>query len=504
MGKRYDLVVLGGGTAGLVSSMIAAGAGARVALVERDRTGGDCLWTGCVPSKALIASAGVAHTVREAGSFGVKTAEPDIDFRAVMERVRAIRRQIEPHDSPDRLRETGVEVLEEEGRFLGPGMLRAGNRDLRFRSAIVATGSSPVIPPVPGLAGAEPLTTESIWDLDVLPERLAVIGGGPIGCELGQAFARLGSKVTIVEMADRLLEREEPEASALIAETLIAEGIDLRIGTRLAGVERAGGETVLALAGDRRDRDDGPDEEKISATHLLVATGRAPRTAGFGLGEIGVEVDAGGRIAVDDRLRTSARGVYAAGDVTGALPFTHVAAQQARLATPNALFGLRQKISYESVPWVTFTDPEVARVGLSEAAARERWGGTAQVASFDYEELDRAITGGRTAGFAKLVGDRRGRLVGATIAAAGAGEAIGELAAWITSKAGIADVSRQVHAYPTLSEGPARAANAHLAAKLLTPRNRALMRPLLAGMRFADQIRRRSRTAGSGNGSDRS
>ncbi len=488
MARRYDLVVLGGGTAGLVGSMIAAAAGARVAMIERDRTGGDCLWTGCVPSKALIASAGVAHLVGEAGRYGISVGDPEVDFPAVMERVRATRREIEPHDSPDRLREAGVEVLEEEGRFLAPGLMLAGSRELRFRSAIVATGSSPALPPVPGLGEAGPLTTETVWDLERLPGRLVVVGGGPVGCELGQAFARLGSRVTVVEEEGRLLAGDEPEASELVAATLASEGVELKTGRRLARVEGSAGEREVTV--------EGPDgtEEALVASDILIATGRVPRTAGFGLEALGVGLDGEGAVAVDRTMRTTAAGVFAAGDVTGAMPFTHVAAQQARVATPNALFGLRQKISYSSVPAVTFTDPEIARVGIGEAEARRRWGSKAVVVAFDYGQLDRAITDGAPRGFAKLVAEPDGTLAGATVAATGGGEAIGEMAAWLSRGASIADISRQVHAYPTLAEGPSRAAHAYLEAKLATPRNRALARTLLAALRGLDRVRKGSRS----------
>jgi len=471
---RYDLVVLGGGTAGLVSSLIAAGTGARVALIERDRTGGDCLWTGCVPSKSLIAAAGLAHRMRHADAVGLEPVEPRIDFARVNDHVWRAIRTIEPQDSPERLRAAGVDVIEAAGRFTAPGRIDVPGRELRWRTAIIATGSNPVLPPLPGLADADPLTTDTMWELRELPGRLVVLGGGPIGCELAQAFARLGSQVALVEMADRLLLKEEPRASALVAERLRAEGVAVRTAARATEVRD--GELLL---------DSG---EAVPFDQILVATGRAPRTDDLGLEAAGVRVDERGAVIVDRRLRTSAAGVYAAGDVTALLPFTHVAAHHARVASSNALFHTRTRVT-ETLPWVTFTDPEVGRVGLTEAQARERWGERVVIAESDYALLDRAIAAGEAYGFAKLVGDPRGRLVGATVAAPAGGEAIAELTAWVARGEKIDAVSRTVHAYPTLAEGPARAADHHLTARYSSPRLRAIARPVLATLRAVERRR---------------
>jgi pyruvate/2-oxoglutarate dehydrogenase complex dihydrolipoamide dehydrogenase (E3) component len=457
-----------------VSSLIAAGAGARVALIERERTGGDCLWTGCVPSKSLIAAAGLAHRIRHAGQVGLNPVEPQIDFARVMAHVWGAIRTIEPHDSPERLRAAGVDVVQAGGGFTRAGRIQAGDRELRFRTAIIATGSRPALPPIRGLEALDPLTTDTVWDLRELPARLVVLGGGPIGCELSQAFARLGAHVTLVEMAERLLLKEEPRASELIAQRLAQEGVDVRLG-RAATTIRSG--QLILESGDA-----------VAFDRILVATGRVPRTSDLGLDAVGVATDDVGAVKVDGRLRTSASGIYAIGDVTGLLPFTHVAAHHARVATPNALFHARSKVS-DTLPWVTFTDPEVARVGLTEEQARERWAERAIVAEHDYAELDRAITAGERYGFAKLVADPRGRLVGATVAAPAGGEAIAELTAWISRGEKISAVSRSVHAYPTLAEGPARAADTHLAARYASPRLRAIARPLLATLRAMEQRR---------------
>jgi len=479
---RYDLVVIGGGTGGLVSALIAAGVGARVALIERERTGGDCLWTGCVPSKSLLAAGALAHRIRHADDVGLQPTEPVIDFARVMRHVDDARRRIAPQDSPERLRSEGVDVIEADASFLAPGRIVAGGRELRYRKAIVATGSRPAGPPIPGLAEIEALTSDTLWGLRRLPERLAVLGGGPIGCEMAQAFARLGSRVTLVEMAPRLLLKEEPRASELIAAHLVRDGVDLRLGGRAEsltpGDDGHGGELAVS---------ENVSTSIVGFDRILLAAGRRPDTADLGLTAVGVESDARGAVLVDKRLRTTGRDIYAVGDVTGALPFTHVAAYHARVATVNALFAARRTVDYAAVPWVTFTDPEVGRAGMTEDEARSRWGGSAIVTSFDYEELDRAITGGDAYGFVKLIGDPKGRLVGATVAAPQGGEAIAELAAWIATGARIDRVSQTVHAYPTMAEGQARAADAYLRAKLSTPRMRALTGAALRLLRILDR-----------------
>lgn len=477
MTRPYDLVVLGGGTAGLVSSMIAASVGARVALVERDRTGGDCLWTGCVPSKSLIAAAQLAHRMRHAGRVGLAPVEPEIDFADVMGHVQRAIATIEPQDAPDRLRAEGVEVIHGAGRFLDRRTLEVAERRLRFTSAIVATGSEPAVPALDGLSGPDVLTTETIWGERELPSRLVVLGGGPIGCELGQAFARLGSDVVLVEVAERLLLKEEPAAGALIAEQMSQEGVDVRPRSKAVEVQRPAHEPpqlVLETPGGRT---------AVPFDRIVVATGRRPRTSGIGLDAAGVELDERGAVAVDARLRTSSRRIFAAGDVTARLPFTHVAAHHARVAAVNALLGARRSVD-ATIPWVTFTDPEIARVGLTEAEARARWGERAIVARSDYATLDRAITEGEPLGFALLVADPRGRLVGATVAAPAAGEVIAELTARVKAADRIDRLSTTVHAYPTLAEGPARAADEHLRRRYAQPRYRALVRPVLAARRI--------------------
>ncbi len=470
----HDLVVLGGGTAGLTAAVGAASQGARTALIERDRPGGDCLWRGCVPSKALLTVAERAHAVRTAGVLGVHTEPPRIDLAAAMAHVHASIATIAPHDSPARLRSEGVEVISGTGCFTGPDRIEVDGRTLRFRRAMIATGAAPVVPPIPGLRAADPLTSDTVWDLQVLPRRLVVLGGGPIGVELGQAFGRLGSQVTVVELAAQLLPREEPAAGAVLAAALTAEGVDVRTSTEAVRVEQVadgggGHQLVVRHAGQ---------EHTIGFDALLVALGRRPSTAELGLEAAGVELDDRGAVVVDARLRTTNPRVYAGGDATMRLPFTHTASTHGSTVVQNALFGLRRSVDHERIPWVTFTDPEVARVGCSVAEARTRYGDRVRVRTAAHTDLDRAVASGRTGGFATLVGDPKGRLVGATVVGPRAGETIGEVVAWQSGGAKLSTIVRATHAYPTWSEDLRAASLADLQAGIarLRPVTRGLLR----------------------------
>ena len=457
MGRRtgedrvtYDLVVLGGGTAGLVAALGAAAVGARACLVEQARIGGDCLWTGCVPSKSLIAAADAAQRARDATRFGVDTGEPRVDFARVMAHVRGAIAAIEPHDSAERLARDGVTVVHGHGRFVDDRTIRvatdSGDRDIRFHRALIATGSEPTLPPVEGLAELAPLTTDTVWDLEQLPRRLVLIGGGSIGCELGQAFARLGSRVTLLEAAPRLLPRDHPDAAAILHARLVANGVEVRVGAKITHAARRD-----ALVID-------VDGETLQADALLVAAGRRPRTDDLALERVSVELTDRGHVVVDSRLRTTTARIYAAGDVTGAPAFTHVAGYHGGVVVQNALLGLRRSVSYEAVPAVTYTDPEVAQVGLLEADARERHGTGIRIARFEHSALDRAITEAETVGFTELIANRKGYLVGATVVGAAAGEVIAELAAAIRAGKHLRDLAGAVHAYPTRSEAVQRAA----------------------------------------------
>jgi pyruvate/2-oxoglutarate dehydrogenase complex dihydrolipoamide dehydrogenase (E3) component len=470
---RYDLVVLGGGTAGLVASTVAAGVGARVALVEQaEQPGGDCLFTGCVPSKSLIASAKLAQSLRTADRLGLEPLEPRIDFARVMERVAAVIERAGVRDTAEHLESQGVEVVRAVGRFARPGLIEAGGRRLPYRAALIATGSRPALPPIPGLAEADPLTNEMVWALRELPARLTILGGGPTGVELGQAFARLGSRVAIVEAERELLPREEPEAGRFVADTLEGEGVAVHRGAPTERVEPG----AIVTGGERVEFD-----------RLLVALGRRPQTDGLGLEEVGVELTPSGAVQVDERLRTTGKRILAAGDVTGQLYFTHVAGYHGIVAAANALFHARQSVDHSTVPWVTFTDPEIARVGATEAQARERLGSEPLVFRHNYSESDRALTAGEAQGFAKLVCDRRGHLLGATIVGPAAGESIAEVARLVRERKKAASLSQQVHAYPTFTEAPARAADEWWQYKYLNPRGRRRLKPLLALMRALDR-----------------
>jgi pyruvate/2-oxoglutarate dehydrogenase complex dihydrolipoamide dehydrogenase (E3) component len=452
----YDLVVLGGGSAGLTGARLAARLGARVLLVERDRLGGDCLWTGCVPSKALLHVAAQVRAARDVTVYGLCAARGQVDLGAVMAAVKQGIAAVEPHDSAEALRPLGVEVAFGAARFTGPRTLEVAGREIRFRYALIATGSSPSLPTVPGLAEAAPLTSDTVWELDTLPERLVVLGGGPIGCELGLALARLGSRVTLIEALDRLLPHEEPRASALIEDQLTAEGVTALTGFRAEKVEAA---TVH-----------GADGTAVAYDRLLVTTGRVASTADLDLLRARVEVDERGQMRLDDRLRTTNTRIYAAGDVTGRSAFTHLAGVQAAAAVTDALLGVRRRIDHTTVPRVTFTDPEVARVGLTEADARRCYGAKARVRLLEHDHVDRAVADARTDGFTLLVLGPRDRIVGATVVAPRAGETIAHLAAAVRHRWTPAQYAATVHPYPTYADGPWNAALAEVYDRLTARR----------------------------------
>lgn len=440
MNAPWDLLVVGGGTAGIVSAKTAAGFGARVLLVERERTGGDCLWTGCVPSKALLAAASVAAHARSGARLGIDVAGVSVDFAKVMEHVHASIRTIEPVDSPGALEAAGVHVEAGDLTFTGPNSATVDGRPVEFAQAIVCTGSSPVVPPIPGLDEAQPLTSDTVWDLDTLPGRLAVLGGGNIGCELGQAFARLGSEVTIVESAPRLLPREDPQAAELVAAALERDGVSLLTGAPVVMVKSVPDSGVLVL-------DDG---SQIAFDRLLVSVGRRPRTRGLGLDRAGVELDDRGYVRVDARLRTTNPNIWAAGDVTGHAQFTHTAGVHGSLAASNAVLGLRRRVDTTTVPRVTFTDPEVAAVGLGADSASDAG---LHVVVRDHAHLDRAIVESDVRGFTKLVVDAKGRILGATVVGPRAGETLGELTLAVRHGMRTRNLAGTTHAYPTYSDG---------------------------------------------------
>lgn len=457
--ERFDLAVIGGGTAGLVTAAVSAGIGARTALVERHRLGGECLWTGCVPSKALLRSASVLATVRRAAEYGIRAGEAEADFAGVMERVRRAIAAIEPHDSPERFRGMGVDVVEGEARFVSPEEAEVDGRRVRAKRWVLATGSRTAVPAIPGLEEAGYLTHETVWSLRRLPASMVVLGAGPIGVEMAQAFARLGSRVTLVDAGAQVLGREDPEIAEVLRRALEREGVEVRLGTRAEAVRAEGGERVVRLRPG-----DAPAAE-VRAEEVFVATGRRANVEGMGLEALGVEAGPDG-VRVDGRLRTTAANVWAAGDVVGPYRFTHVADYHARLAAPNALFPVGRSVDYRVVPWCTYSEPEVARVGLTEAEARERWGGGAGVFRYAHDSLDRAVCDGEPDGLTKLVTDPRGRLVGAHVVGPRAGETIHEAVLAVRHRLKLSDLSGMIHVYPTYPESIRRGADAYLRAKL--------------------------------------
>jgi pyruvate/2-oxoglutarate dehydrogenase complex dihydrolipoamide dehydrogenase (E3) component len=454
---RHDLIVVGGGAAGLVTAAGAAGIGARVVLVERERLGGECLWTGCVPSKALLACAKAAAHARGARRFGVRT-EVTVDFEEAMRWVHAARVGVYPHDSPERFRGLGVEVIEGEARFTGPHAVQVGARTLTAPRIVIATGSRPAIPAIPGLDAVPYFTNETIFENLERPGHLLILGAGAIGVELAQAFVRLGSRVTVLEHSPEFLRHEEPELASRLRACLVADGVDLRVDTAVTGARFADGGIGLAWTS-------GGESGEIVGSHLLVATGREPRTDTMDLAVAGVEATREG-ITVDAGLRTTAPGIWACGDcVAGAPRLTHVADQQARLVIRNAFFPLKGKVDYSAVPWVTYTDPELAHVGLTEREARLRHGSEVRVYARPFDDVDRAIAEGETAGMVKLVTTERGRLVGGHILGAGAGDMIGEVALAVRQRMSVNALASLVHAYPTMPEAIRQAAEGHTKAR---------------------------------------
>lgn len=479
----YDLAIIGGGTAGLTAAIGAATQGARTLLVERDRTGGDCLWTGCVPSKTLLAAAARAHAVRDAYRFGLDAGHLRVDFDRVMDSVRNAIATIAPHDSVERLRDHGVDVISGSAQFASDRTIAVDNQRFAFRRAMIATGATPVIPEIDGLDQIVPVTSDTVWNLPALPQRLTVLGGGPIGAELAQAFARLGSQVTLIEMADRILPREEPQASDIVTTSLSSDGVDVRTSARPHNVSRRGDDTAIDIEHNGK-------RQRIAFDQLLVAIGRKPTVKDLGLERVGVAIDSRGAVVVNDRLRTSNRRIYAGGDVTMRLPFTHVATVHGATVVQNALFGLRRRVNHDRIGWVTFTSPEVARLGPTAAEAVERFGPKAQSRHASHDRLDRAVTEQHTAGYAQLVADNRGRIVGATVVGPRAGETIGEAAVWVEHRAKLDAVARNIHAYPTWNQDLADASLGALQARLA--RYRAVITAVLRARRLLDRRRFRA------------
>jgi pyruvate/2-oxoglutarate dehydrogenase complex dihydrolipoamide dehydrogenase (E3) component/uncharacterized membrane protein YdjX (TVP38/TMEM64 family) len=469
-----NLVVLGAGSAGLVTAYVAAAARAKVVLVEADRMGGECLNTGCVPSKALIRAGRVAALMRRAGEFGLAPNAPSTDFSQVMERVRRVIERIEPHDSVERYTALGVECVRGRARLTSPWTVAVaaagGERTITARSIVVATGGTPALPPVPGLNDVPHVTSDSIWELAELPQRLLVLGGGPVGCELAQAFRSLGSEVTVVEMLPGLLPREDQSAGALLAEVFGEAGIRVLTGYRAAAFERRPGGGRLRCVQGHVSHGTTLD---IDFDMALIAVGRTARTAGLGLEQLGITLNASGTISVNDYLQTRLPHIYACGDVAGPWQLTHVAAHQAWYCAMNALWGRfwRFRADYSVLPATVYTDPEIARVGLTEAEARAA-GLAVEIVTYDLSDLDRAIADGEARGFVKVVTPRDSdRILGVTVVGAHAGETISEFVLAMRHGLGLRKILTTVHSYPTWAEANKFAAGVwqrrHLPGRLL-------------------------------------
>lgn len=444
--KRYHLVVIGGGPAGLVAAAGAAGLGAKVALIEKHRLGGDCLIYGCVPSKALLKSARVAATVRDAAEFGVEvSAGTRVDFDAVLNRMRQLRTSLAPHDSAERFRGLGVDVFFGEGQFTAGDTIDVAGQTLRFRRALIATGGRAEVPGIHGLAEAGFVTNETVFSLTSLPRRLVVIGAGPIGCELAQAFARFGSQVTLIASRQNILAKEDGDVASVVEAALRRDGIELLANARVLRVSRDAGGKQVAI-------EQGGDSCHRVADELLVAVGRVPNVSNLGLPNAGVEFDSKVGVRVDDHFRTTNRAVFAAGDVCSRFQFTHAADAMARIVLQNALFPGRGKGSSLVIPRCTYTDPEVAAVGLTEAEARERCIAV-DVLVEEMSHNDRAVLDGETSGFAKVLLKRgTDQIIGAMIVASNAGDMLNEITLAMTAKLGLSSLAKTIHPYPTQGE----------------------------------------------------
>ncbi|WP_369601123.1 FAD-dependent oxidoreductase [Hahella sp. SMD15-11] len=448
--RQFDrnLVVIGAGSAGLVTSYIATAVKAKVTLIEKHKMGGDCLNTGCVPSKALIRSATVAHEIRSAREYGIEVPDARVDFTAVMERVANVIREVEPHDSVERYTALGVECVEGAARILDPWRVEVNGRILTTRNIVVATGARPFVPPIPGLHEVTWYTSDTIWSLRDKPESLLVLGGGPIGCELAQSFNRLGVRVIQVDLSDRIMPREDPDVSAAVQARFVEEGIELHLGCRAERFERRADGTSVLIA--RK----GDDTVEITFDKALLAIGRRANTLGFGLEELGIAMNPNGTIQVNEFLQSSIPTIYACGDVAGPYQFTHTAAHQAWYAAVNSLFGTfkRFAVDYRVIPWATFTDPEVGRVGLNETDAQAQ-GIPYEVTRYGLDDLDRAIADGEAHGFVKvLTVPGKDRILGATIVGYHAGELITEFVSAMKHGIGLNGILGTIHIYPTLSE----------------------------------------------------
>lgn len=461
-----DLLVIGAGSGGLSVAAGAAQMGARVVLIEKGEMGGDCLNYGCVPSKALLAAAKAAHVPQTWDRFGLAGGAPEVDFRRVHEHVHGVIATIAPNDSQERFEGFGVQVFRAPARFIGRREVEAGEHRIRARRIVVATGSTPGVPPIPGLDGVSYLTNETVFELTERPEHLAIVGAGPIGIEMAQAFRRLGSRVSVLEKV-RALPKDDPELTAPLLDALRAEGISLQEGVDIESVESRDGRVCIHAVREGRS-------ETHEASHLLIAAGRKPTLDGLDLETAGVAYEPAG-ILTDARLRTSNKRIFAIGDCRKGPQFTHVAGYEAGIVIRNALFRLPAKADYRAMPWVTYTDPELAQVGLTEEEARDRYGDRIRVLRQNYADNDRAQAERSTLGCVKLIA-HKGRPVGASILGAQAGELINMWALAIAEKMKLASIAGYISPYPTLAELNKRVAGMAFTDTLFSERTRKLVR----------------------------
>ncbi len=442
-----NMIVIGAGSAGLVSSYIAAAVKAKVTLIEKHKMGGDCLNTGCVPSKAIIRSAKFMSHIKRSREFGIKKADASFDFAEVMQRVAQVIKKIEPHDSVERFTGLGVDVIEGEAKIVSPWEVEVNGKTISARNIVVATGARPFVPPIEGIEQVKYYTSENLWDLREKPQKLVVLGGGPIGSELTQAFGRLDISVTQVEMMPRLLLTEDPEVSDLVKQRLIDEGVNVLVNHQARSVLQEGGKNYLIVEHEGED-------SKIEFDTLIVAVGRKANSAGFGLEELGVELNPNRTIKVNEYLQSNIPTIYACGDVAGPYQFTHVGAHQAWYASVNSLFGAfkRFKVDYSVIPWATFTEPEIARVGLNETEAREQ-SIACEVTLYGIDDLDRAIVDSEDHGFVKvLTVPGRDKILGVTIVGEHAGDLIAEYVLAMRHGLGMNKILGTIHIYPTFAE----------------------------------------------------
>ena len=473
---RYNLVVIGAGAGGLVSSAIAAAVGAKVALIERGLLGGDCLNVGCVPSKGVISAARMAAAVREAREFGVNVPDgASVDFATVMERMRKLRADISPNDSAQRFRDLGVDVFIGDGRFTGRNSIDVNGQTLRFKKAIIATGGRAQAPPIPGLDQVRYLTNETVFSLTELPRRIGIIGAGPIGCELAQSFARLGSEVLLIEATHGVLPREDRDAAEIIRDSLLHDGVRLLCCGKSTQISPAGGQIRLTLDSHGETYD-----ETVDA--LLVAVGRAPNVEGLGLEAAGVEFNTTDGVRVNDRLQTTNPKIFAVGDVCSKFKFTHASDFMARRAIQNALFFGRARASDLTIPWCTYTSPELAHVGISPAEA-ERSGIAIDTYTQELADVDRAILDGETAGLVRVhTAKGTDRILGATIVARNAGDLISEITLAMRNGIGLSKVADTIHPYPTQADAIRKVGDLYNRTRL-TPSRKKLLAKLFSFLR---------------------